>query len=228
MYNFDSGIAPYFSYSESFLPVLNTNVAGELLKPETGVQYEVGVKYQPVGINALITLAAFDLTRSNVVTFGGPPLFSAEQTGQVKSRGIELEGTATLAEGFNVRGAYSYIDAVVTQDPFNVGKAPTTVPLNRFSLWTDYTMQGGPLAGVQVGGGIRYVGSTFGDDANTFKVPAVTLVDAALHYEWRNAELNLNVSNLFDKRYVASCYAESFGCFYGEGRRINGSVKYTW
>ncbi|TIM60572.1 MAG: TonB-dependent receptor, partial [Mesorhizobium sp.] len=69
------------------------------------------------------------------------------------------------------------------------------------------------LEGFGLGAGIRYVGSTFGDDANTFKVPAVTLVDAALHYEWRNAELNLNVSNLFDKRYVASCFAESFGCF---------------
>lgn len=80
MYNFDNGIAPYFSYAESFLPVLNTSAAGELLKPETGVQYEVGVKYQPVGINALITLAAFDLTRSNVVTFA-PPLYTAEQRG---------------------------------------------------------------------------------------------------------------------------------------------------
>jgi iron complex outermembrane receptor protein len=226
MYNFDNGIAPYFSYSESFLPVLSVNAARELLKPETGVQYEVGVKYQPVGLNALITLAAFDLTRANVVTFIPGSTF-AEQTGEVKSRGIELEGTATLIEGFNIRGAYSYIDAVVTQDPVNVGKAPTTVPLNRFALWTDYTVQGGPLAGVQVGGGIRYVGSTFGDDANTFKVSASTAVDALLAYTKDNYRLALNVTNIADTRYVAACYGYT-SCFYAEGRKAIAKLTYRW
>ena len=47
------------------------------------------------------------------------------------------------------------------------------VPLNRLRIWSDYTMQGGLFEGVQVGGGIRYIGETFGDDANTFKVPAI-------------------------------------------------------
>src|SRR5262245_40560919 len=89
MYNFGNGIAPYFSYSESFLPVLATGPGGQLLNPETGVQHEVGVKYQPIGWNALFTFAAFDLTRDNVVTYP-PPTYLAEQIGQVKSRGIEL------------------------------------------------------------------------------------------------------------------------------------------
>ena len=226
MYNFDNGIAPYISYAESFLPVLNVNAAGELLKPETGVQYEVGVKYQPVGINALITLAAFDLTRSNVVVFA-PPTYVPEQKGQVRSRGIELEGTASLVEGFNIRGAYAYIDAEVTQDPVNVGKAPTTVPLNRFSLWTDYTMQGGPLAGVQVGGGIRYVGSTWGDDANTYKVSASTVVDALLAYSRDHWRLALNVTNIADTRYVAACYGYT-SCFYAEGRKAVAKLTYRW
>lgn len=226
MYNFDNGIAPYFSYSESFLPVLNTDGLGNLLNPETGVQYEVGVKYQPVGVNALITLAAFDLTRANVVTFP-PPTYAAQQTGEIRSRGIELEGTATLAEGFNIRGGYSYIDAVVTRDPVNIGKAPPTVPLNRFSLWTDYTLQGGPLRGVQIGGGVRYVGSTFGDDANTFKVSASTAIDALLAYSKDNWRLALNVTNLADTRYVAACYGYS-SCFYAEGRKAIAKLTYRW
>ncbi|MDQ8732542.1 TonB-dependent siderophore receptor [Bradyrhizobium sp. LHD-71] len=226
MYNFDNGVAPYFSYSESFLPVLSINAAHELLKPETGVQYEVGVKYQPVGVNALFTLAAFDLTRSNVVTFVPGSIFS-EQTGEVRSRGVELEGTATLTEGFNVRGAYAYIDARVTQDPVNVGKVPTTVPYNRFSLWADYTLQDGPLAGVQVGGGIRYVGSTFGDDANTFKVPASTVVDALVAYTRDNFRLALNITNIADTRYVAACYGTT-SCFYAEGRKAVAKLTYRW
>nr|WP_063799903.1 TonB-dependent siderophore receptor [Bradyrhizobium jicamae] len=226
MYNFDNGIAPYVSYSESFLPVLATNAAGELLNPETGEQYEVGVKYQPVGLNALFTIAAFDLTRSNVVTYP-PPLYIAEQTGQVKSRGIELEGTMSLADGWNLRAAYAYVDAVITQDPVNIGKTPTTVPLNRASLWSDYTLQSGPLAGVQFGGGIRHVGATWGDDANTFKVGASTVLDALLAYNKDNWRLSLNVTNLADTRYVAACYSLS-GCFYAEGRKAIAKVAYRW
>lgn len=226
MYNFDNGIAPYFSYSESFLPVLATSPAGQMLDPETGVQYEVGVKYQPLGWNALFTFAAFDLTRDNVAVYVPATTFY-EQIGQVKSRGIELEGSMSLADGWNVRAAYAYVDAMVTQDPVNVGKAPVTVPLNRASLWSDYTLQNGPLAGLQFGGGIRYVGATWGDDANTFKVGSATVLDALLAYTHDNWRLSLNVTNLADTRYVAACYSLS-GCMYAEGRKAIGKLTYRW
>ncbi|TJV88532.1 MAG: TonB-dependent receptor, partial [Mesorhizobium sp.] len=178
----------------------------------------------------------FDLTRQNVVRYGGVgapnDIF---QTGEIRSRGIELEGVASLDSGFDFRAAYTWLDTEITSPTSinedgtsNQGNTPFGVPAHAASLWANYTVGSGRLEGLGLGAGIRYVGSTYGDDANSFKVPAVTLVDAALHYKWQNAELNLNVSNLFDKRYVASCFAESFGCFYGEGRRIKGSVKYTW
>jgi iron complex outermembrane receptor protein len=109
----------------------------------------------------------------------------------------------------------------------NIGKAPPTVPLNRFSLWTDYTLQGGPLRGVQIGGGVRYVGSTFGDDANTFKVSASTAIDALLAYSKDNWRLALNVTNLADTRYVAACYGYS-SCFYAEGRKAIAKLTYRW
>jgi iron complex outermembrane recepter protein len=226
MYNFANGVAPYFSYSESFLPVLSF-ANGSLLAPEKAHQYEVGIKYQPVGINALITLAAYDLTRENVVRFP-PPTFTPSSIGEVRSRGIELEGTATLAAGFNVRAAYSYIDIEVTKDPVNVGKALTTVPMNRFSIWSDYTMQGGLFEGVQIGGGVRYTGESWGDDANTFKVPAATVVDALLAYNQKNYRLALNVSNIADTRYVASCYNAGSGCFYAESRKVVAKLTYRW
>lgn len=227
MYNFDNGIAPYVSYSESFLPVLATGPGGQLLNPETGVQYEVGVKYQPLGWNALFTIAAFDLTRDNVVTYP-PPTYVASQIGQVKSRGVELEGTMSLADGWNLRAAYAYVDAMLSQDPVNLGKAPPTVPLNRASLWSDYTLQNGPLAGLQFGGGIRYVGATWGDDANTFKVGSSTVLDALLAYTRDNWRLSLNVTDLTDLRYVAACYGAASGCFYAEGRKAIGKLTYRW
>lgn len=225
IYNFENGVAPYFSYSESFLPVLDAN-AGGLLEPETAHQYEVGVKYQPVGINALFTVAAFDLTRQNVVRYP-PPSFAPQTIGEANSKGIEVEGTATLAAGFNVRAAYSYIDTEVTKDAVNVGNALTTVPLNRFAIWSDYTMQGGPLAGLQIGGGVRYTGASWGDDANTFRVNAATVLDALIAYNYQNYRLALNVTNIADTRYVASCYSTS-GCFYADVRKVVARLSYRW
>jgi iron complex outermembrane receptor protein len=71
------------------------------------------------------------------------------------------------------------------------------------------------VAGLGFGAGVRYVGSTSGDDLNTFKVHKFTLFDAALHDDLAGLGVNLlkgvrlavNASNLFDKEYVTSCNA---------------------
>ncbi|CAN7254479.1 TonB-dependent siderophore receptor [Mesorhizobium sp. LjRoot246] len=239
VYLADNGLAPYVSYSESFQPVAGADSDGNLFVPETGRQYEIGLKYQPIGWNSFITVSAFDLTRQNVVRYGneGRPddIF---QTGEIRSRGVELEAVASLNSGLDLRAAYTYLDTKITKATSvvddngssisNEGNTPFGVPTHSASLWANYTFGSGRLEGLGLGAGVRYVGSTYGDDDNSFKVPSVMLADAAVHYTWQNATLGLNVSNLFDKRYVASCFSSGFGCFYGEGRRINGSVKYTW
>lgn len=230
IYNFDNGVAPYVSYSESFLPTLQT-LDGNVLEPETGRQYEVGVKYQPPGLNAFFTAAAFDLTRQNVIRFDAVnATFLPRQTGEINSRGVELEAVVSLTEGLNVRAAYAYIDAEITKDPDggNQGKVPTTVPHNRASAFADYTIQTGDWRGLGFGGGVRFVGSTFGDDANTFKVPEATVFDSVISYTRDNYRLSINATNLADKRYVASCFNAEFGCFYAEGRRVIARLSYRW
>ena len=56
------------------------------------------------------------------------------------------------------------------------------------------------------------------------EVPSFTL-DAMVSYTtgpWRFA---LNATNLADKTYIGSC---TYGCFYGEPRRIIGTATYRW
>ncbi|MEA1833659.1 TonB-dependent siderophore receptor [Methylobacterium durans] len=231
IYNFDNGVAPYVSYSESFLPVLNVDLNGRLFEPESGRQYEVGVKYQPPGFRGYFTAAAFDLTRQNVIRFDAVnATFAARQTGEINSRGVELESVVSLTDGLNVRAAYAYIDAEITKDPDggNAGRVPVTVPRHRISVWGDYTLQTGDWRGFQFGGGIRFVGSTFGDDANTFKVPSATVLDSVISYTRGNYRLSINATNLLDKHYVASCFTADFGCFYAEGRRVIAKLTYRW
>jgi iron complex outermembrane receptor protein len=232
VYLFDNGLAPYASYSESFLPVMGVTANNSQLDPETGKQYEVGLKYEPPGSNSLYTIALFDLTKQNVTeNVNG---FS-RQEGEVRSKGVELEAKTEITEGFNLISSYTWNDVEVTEsDVGNKGNTPFRVPEHMASIWGDYIVQGGALAGLRIGGGTRYVGSTFGDSANSFKVDSYTVVDALVAYQLGKldasldgAEVSLNATNLFDEDYVAGCFS-NVGCQYGQQRTVYGTVTYNW
>jgi iron complex outermembrane recepter protein len=235
---FDIGLAPYFSYAESFEPTIGTDFEGKLFEPTTGKQYEIGIKYQPQQVNALISLSLFQLTQQNVLTPDPDPehAFFSVQTGEIRARGIELEGKASLMAGLNLTAAYTYVDAEVTKsNDVDLGKRPVTIPSHLASVWGDYTIQGGTLAGLGFGAGVRYFGSTYGDAENTLKVSDYTLADAALHYDMaglgvdalKGVRLGVNASNLFDKEYVAFC-ANPGACHYGLRRTVLGTFSYRW
>ncbi len=65
LYEFAAGIAPYVSYSTSFLPSSNVDAEGNLLQPSYGEQYEAGIKFQPKGGRSFFTMAAYQITQTN-------------------------------------------------------------------------------------------------------------------------------------------------------------------
>lgn len=230
IYNFDNGIAPYISYSTSYNPIIGLTATNQLFLPETGQQAEIGVKVAPTGFDGYFTAAAFDLKRQNVPTTvpGSSPVLQ-NQTGEVTSRGIELEAVANATKELKLIGAFTAYHLFTTKDldPTLIGKTPTNTPQTLISGWADYTFKDGPLAGFGFGGGVRYVGSSWADAANTLEVPAVVLGDLAVHYEWQNWRTAINVINVTDKIYVASCASDT-SCFYGDRRRVTASVSYKW
>ncbi len=241
VYLFYNGLAPYFSYSTSFYPSTGTNYAGSAFKPTTGEQYEVGLKYQPTGFNSFVTVSAFNLTQQNVLTADSLHPEFETQTGEIRSRGVELEGHASLSNNLDLVLAYAYLDNVVTKSNTtsgaytdNAGKTPSGIPNQMASAWVNYEVPWHPLAGLRLGGGIRYVGATYGDNADSFKVPSVTLFDAAIHYDLGQAndrlkgwQAEVNATNLFDKTYVAGCTSSTV-CYYGLRRTVLGSLKFKW
>lgn len=188
------------------------------------------MKIAPKGFDGYFTVSAFDLVRQNVATTlpGSVPVLQ-NQTGEVTSRGIELEAVANATKELKLIGAFTAYHLFNSKDldPSLVGKTPTNTPELLVSGWADYTFRDGPLEGFGFGGGVRYIGSSWADTANTLEVPAVVLGDLALHYEWQNWRTALNVINLTDKIYVASC-ASATSCFYGDRRRVTASVSYKW
>jgi iron complex outermembrane receptor protein len=236
IYEFDFGIAPYASYTESFQPQSGTDFFGTAFNPTTGQQYEVGVKYQPRGYNSFVSAAAFELTQQNVLTADPDPthLFASVQTGEIRVRGIEVEGKASLADGLNVTAAYTYTDPIVTKaNDMTLGRHPVSIPDQTASIWADYTIPRGPAAGLGFGGGMRWVDQSYADALNTLRAPGYFLFDAALRYDLgklnhtlNGVQLALNATNLFDREYLASC--SDLGCGYGLRRSVFGQIKYQW
>jgi iron complex outermembrane receptor protein len=226
-YLFDNGISPYASYATSFDPVSGADAFGNRLKPTTGEQYEIGVKYQPADFDGFFTIAAYDLKQKNVLTtVVTSGISTSAQIGEVHVRGIELEGVTSLTDGLNLRAAYTYMDAEVVGGT-NDGFRPENVPDHIASLWLDYTFQENTaLNGFGVGGGVRYVGQRYGDASNTYDLGGVALLDASIHYQKDNLKASVNFQNLADKEYVANC--GSFGCYYGDGRSVMARLTVNW
>lgn len=236
-YVFDNGIVPYLSYAESFQPTSNATASPtDSFKPTEGDQWELGIKYQPPGSDTLLSAAIYDLTQKNVsvTTTNSDNVSITSQTGEVKVKGLELEAVSDVTENLKVIAAYTLAKSEVQDGTFK-GNRLQLMPNQQASLWTDYTWHNGVLDGFGIGGGVRYTGNTYGDQANTElgKADAYTVFDAAVHYDLgrlgnslKGASLALNATNLFDKDYISTC--DSFYCYYGDQRSVVASATYKW
>lgn len=235
IYNFNNSFAPYVSYAESFEPINARSRArtfdGSPVKPMEGKQYELGFKYQPAGTEHLITIAAFDLTQKNMLVPDINPGFSI-QIGEIQTRGIELEGKFSVNDNLHVTSSYTYLnDEIIKSNRGDEGNSRPQIPRHSASLWANYSLTRGILAGMGIGIGARYTGRTIGNTLNPFTVPSYTLVDLAAYWDLEQSPLglqgwqaSLNMNNLFNKYYVASCYNETF-CFLGREQAIRFSLE---
>ncbi|HEV7307479.1 TonB-dependent siderophore receptor [Ensifer sp.] len=226
-YQFDNGVTPYVSVATFFTPVVAVTATGNT-KPEEGEQFEAGVKYEPTFFDGVLTASIYQLTKRNAL--GTDPLTSiSTQTGEVRSRGIELESKINLNESWKLIAGLEFIDLEVTEDTNRdlIGTTPYLVPDKQASLWLDYTVQQGVFEGMSIGAGVRYRGESWADKENTQKVPSSTVFDAGLRYEKNDWGAALNVTNLFDREYVSGC-GGILVCGYGDARTVTFKLSKKW
>lgn len=233
LYASSIGLSPYVSYSTSFLPATGTFAparGGGLFQPTTGEQVEVGLKYQPRGMNSFFTAAAYDLKQQNVSTTD--PLYPGfnVQSGEVRVRGLEFEATMNLASGLNLIGAFTVMDPEITRsNTLTRGNRPIATPTHQASIWADYAYRVNEDLTLRVGGGVRYTGNTLGYNVTgqIYHVPSYTVVDAVASADYKNWRLQLNATNLGDEYYVQACSGGA-NCAYGTGRSIYATLAYRW
>lgn len=238
LYQSRLGLSPYVSYSEGFNPSAYTDAegdaSGEVASPVESHQYEVGLKYQPPGVDAMFTLAVYDLTQENVLQRFGVTPVRFDSVGDVESKGIELSARADITDRLNVIASYSNSD-VEYQDNFPdqgviAGNTFTRTPDQLASAWAKYDL----TPAIDVGAGVRYVGESYADAANTVEVPDYTLADAMVSVKlgeyapsMEGATLRLNANNVFDKEYVEACFSQT-NCYYGYAREIVATLDYRF
>ena len=198
-------ISLYASYSRSFVPNNATTASGVSLEPSRGTQYEVGIKSEFFDRRLSATLAAYDITKTNIPTVDPNPNntdFSVA-IGEVKSRGIELDVAGEILPGWKIIASGYLNDAFVSEDndPNIKGQRLQNTAYHGATLWTTYEIQQGSLKGLQFGGGIFFVGSRIANQSDPFTVPSYLRTDAAISYKHDNWRAALNFKNIFDLKY---------------------------
>lgn len=231
LYLTPSGIAPYASFSQSYEPQADTDWQGNPFKPTRGDQVEVGVKYQPPGLDALLTVSAFQITQSNLSTTDPDHPDFSRQTGEVRVRGVEVEGRAAVGP-VDVSVAYTHLASEITQSDDGVqGNDYTTVP-DVASVWISYEAASGTAAGLSLGAGARYASKSWADEANTMRHDASVVFDMAAGYDfgavrpqWEGVRLDLNANNL---GATDDLFCDPWGCYFTEQPTVSAALTYRF
>lgn len=183
------------------------------LRPQVGTQFEGGVKAELMDGALTATLAYFDITKSNLTrrVVGTPFVLPI---GEARSNGVEIDLTGKLDENWSVIANFSHLDARIMKDLDSdggrglAGKRLGSVPKNSANLWLKYDAIG-DFQGLGLGGGVFYRDKQFGDDENTFELPAYARVDTMASYKFKadfvpfspDMTFQVNVTNLLGTTY---------------------------
>ncbi|WP_341327910.1 TonB-dependent receptor [Methylotuvimicrobium sp. KM2] len=190
-------------------------------------QVEAGIKVNfPWGLTG--TASYFDITRTNVSTPDRANPGFQVQTGEIRSKGAEVELAYQITDQWFVQGGYAFIDAKITKsNAGDVGNRFQNTPEHQANFWTHYRFDSGLLENLTLSTGVNFVGNRLLDNANTIQLPNFTTWDLGASYTYQNMKLELFANNVLDKRYFV---ANDSGptVMPGEPRSIVGRISLAY
>ena len=235
VYGITDAINAYATFTQGFEPqdaeiIQRPDLYGGPFDPETGTLYEVGSKGTFFSDRLLATASLYQITKSNVLVSanapGQPELLA--QRGEVRSRGVEVEaaGSVTSALQLTVNYALNNTEITESDDPEEIGRVSENAPRHQGGFWGKYTLRRGPLAGVGVGVGGRFLTERHTFD-ETLQLPGFVVFDASLSYTVDRFRVTAYADNLADETYWVGGY--NYGRIYpGAPRTFRIKVGYTF
>ncbi|MBT0667654.1 TonB-dependent siderophore receptor [Novosphingobium profundi] len=220
-------ISLYLSWSEAFEPQDvsdQSTLAGGPFDPETGSQWEAGVKTDLLGGRIQTTLAAYRIVRRNVLQIDDSQdavngVDQLAPIGEVTSKGIEATLTADVTRDWLISANYAYNDTRVTGTvegqsvDRSVGDRFPNTPQNKAGFWTRYQV---PAIATAFSFGGEFVSSQIDRSGDRLKPFAV--FDATISHDFGIFEAKFRIENIFDKYYAVSGFTGAKGAYLGNAR----------
>ncbi|KWH29981.1 TonB-dependent receptor [Burkholderia stagnalis] len=201
--------AQYTTGAEGLGSLVTLSASQANFRLATGEQWEAGVKQTLFDGRAYWTFAVYDITKRNLLSTDPFNPALRQQVGRQSSRGVELTGGARLPRGMTVdanvallRARYDAFDQTVGGVAHSrAGNVPSNVPQQTANLWLGWAF----AERWQANAGVRYVGPTYGDDANRVSIPSYTVFDASLRWQATSrTDFALYLRNLANRTYAVT------------------------
>lgn len=220
-------VSLYLSWSQAFEPQSVSDqspLAGGPFAPETGNQWEAGVKTDLMDGHVQTTLAAYRIVRRNVlqVDDSQDAVNGVDQLapiGEVTSKGIEATLTADISKDWLVSANYAYNDTRVTGSvegqsvDRSVGGRFPNAPRHKAGFWTRYQVAAIDTA-FAFGG--QYTSAQI--DRSGDRLKPFTIFDATVSHDFGVVEAKFRIENIFDKYYAVSGFTGPKGAYIGNAR----------
>ena len=204
----DTTIA-FGNWSRSFSPNFALDRDGDVFPPDQVRQFEFGLRQKLFSDRALLTIAAFDIRRSNVVIPDITQFAQSIAGGVQTSKGVEFDLTGRVIPGLDIITTYAFNATKVaeTTDP-NFGEQLPAAPRHSASAFVRYTLQSGPLEGLGGNIGLTYASRIQATLPSTIFIPADARLDLGLAYTRDGWRAGLNVTNVTNSRsYVTNLFS---------------------
>ena len=226
LYKVLPGVAPFAGVSKSYLTNFNSEATQNgIFAPESGLEYEAGIKFSTPDNSVILTAAAFDIDRTNVFNENattGVVTFNAQY-----SKGVDADLQWLITPQWKVLANAIWQTAKLTQvpsAPAEVGFWPVGVPAQIYNLWSTYDFAIAGIHGFRAGAGVSFNGRSFANLGNVAWIPSSTVADAMFGYYATHWDAQIGVKNITNVTYYTT--AESAGGAVGLPRTFY--VKAAW
>lgn len=230
----------YGLYDQSFIPQAGAAQDGDAFMPVRANNLEAGIKRSWADGRWNSTLAAYQITKENLVVGDPNPEvlavnpYAQIQLGQAVSTGLEFDVQGELITGLQLILNYANTTVEITEDTNakNVGNRLPGHARHTANGWLQYQFQRNRLSGLGVSLGGQYQADRASwavGENNDSLLPNYFRLDGAVSYQHNDFRIGLNVYNLLnDYLYSGSTYP---GYFYWQtepGTNFRMNVAYQF